>query len=154
MATLYQSKVSQNQGQAFVPGWNNQSLLKNVTAYIGTDGNPFMPVNDRDNGGGYIPGVTRRLPTGGVYISGFPILNFISPVITDGQIDYLVNTAGSGQESFNTTVRYHRYDSVGNFDTFDANAILNLNLLQLPGLTRRRNTRERYQWEFVIVETL
>lgn len=150
MATLYQSKVSQNQGQAFVPGWNNQATLKNVTAYIGTDGNPFMPVNDRT----YIPGVTRRLPTGGVYISGYPIVNFVSPVITDGQLDTLVNTLGGGAESFNVTVRYHRYDSVGNFDTFDANAILNLNLVQLPQLTRRQNARQQFVWEFVIVEFL
>lgn len=150
MATLYQSKVSQNQGQAFVPGWNNQATLKNITSYIGTDGNPFMPVYDLT----YIPGVLRRLPTGGTFLSGYPLLYFVSPVITDGQIDYLLNTAGGGQESFNTTLRYHRSDSVGVADTFDANAILNLNLGQLPDLTRRQNTREKYRWEFVIVEVL
>lgn len=154
MATLYESKRGQNAGQSVVAGWNNQATLKQITAYTGTDGNPFLPVNDRDKGGGYFPGVLRRLPYGGTDRSGYPIVNFVSPVITDGQVDTLVNTLGSGQESFNVTVRYHRYDSVGNFDTFDANAILNLNLEQLPGLTRRQNAREQYVWEFVILETL
>lgn len=151
MATLYESKRGQNAGQSVVAGWNNQATLKQITAYTGTDGNPFLPVNDRN---GYTPGVMRRLPTGGTFESGYPIVRFISPSITDGQIDTLVNTLGSGAESFNVTVRYHRYDSVGNFDTFDANAILNLNLGQLPGLTRRQNARQQYVWEFVIVETL
>lgn len=150
MATLYQSKVSQNQGQAFVPGWNNQSLLKNVTAYIGTDGNPFLPVDDRD----YTPGRTLRLTNGGTTDEGFPIVRFVSPVITDGQIDYLVNTLGSGQSSFKVTVRYHRYDSVGNADTFVANAWLNLNLDQLKQLTRKQYTYNNFVWEYVIVQTL
>lgn len=154
MATIFDALRGQNQGHAIVAGWNNQNLLKNITAYVGSDGNPFLPVNDRDEPGGYFPGVLRRLPTGGTFESGYPIVNFVSPVITDGQIDTLVNTLGSGQESFNVTVRYHRYDSVGNFDTFDANAILNLILGQLPGLTRRQNARERYVWEFVLVELL
>lgn len=154
MATIYESKRGQNAGQSVVAGWNNQATLKEITSYTGTDGNPFLPVNDRSNGGGYTPGVTRRLPTGGTFESGYPIVRFISPSITDGQIDTLVNTLGSGAESFNVTVRYHRYDSVGRADTFDANAILNLNLEQLTQLRRRQNTYDSFEWEFVILETL
>jgi len=154
MATIFQSKQAQNQGQAVVAGWNNQATLKGITMHIGSDGYPFMPVDDRNNGGGYIPGVTRRLPGGYTFESGYPIVNFVSPTITDGQIDYLVNTLGSGSESFNVTVRYHRYDSVGKADTFDANAVLNLRLEQLPGLKRRHNEINGFIWEFVLVEIL
>lgn len=148
MATLYESKRGQNAGQAVAAGWNNQSTLKEITAYTGTDGNPFLPVNDRN---GYTPGVTVRLGTGGTYEEGYPIVRFTSPTITDGQIDYLFSTLLSGAESGNVTVRYHRYDSVGKVDTFDANAVLNLNLEQLTQLRRRQNTYEQFQWEFVIV---
>lgn len=154
MATIYDALRPLNQGQAFVPGWNNQATLKDITAYRGTDGNNFLPVNDRNNGGGYSTGVSRRLGTGGTLESGYPVVRFVSPAITDGQIDYLVNTAGGGVESFNVTVRYHRYDSVGKADTFVANAILNLNLGQLPGLARQQNAYVNFVWEFVLVEVL
>lgn len=151
MTNLYTSMQGLNQGQAFVPGWNNQATLKNITAYVGSDSRNFLPVDDRN---GYFPGVTVRLPNGGVYNDGFPVVRFTSPAMTDGQIDYLVNTAGSGQESFNATVRYHRYDSVGKADTLDANAVLNLNLEQLQQLERRQDAYVGFVWEFVIVEPL
>jgi hypothetical protein len=154
MATLYQAMQGLNQGQAVVAGWNNQATLKNITAYVGSDGNNFLPVQDKKDGAGYTPGVIRQLPGGYTFESGYPIVRFRSPTITDGQIDTLVNTLGGGAESFNVTVRYHRYDSVGNTDTFEANAVLNLRLDQLNSLTRKRDTYTGYIWEFVIVETL
>lgn len=151
MSNLYSAMQGLNQGQAVVAGWNNQATLKNITAYRGNDNNNFLPVDDRN---GYSPGVAVRLPTGGVYDDGFPVIRFISPAITDGQIDYLVNTLLSGQQSGNVTVRYHRYDSVGKADTFDANAVLNLNIEQLQQLERRQDAYVGFVWEFVIVEPL
>lgn len=154
MATIFDALRGLNQGQAFVAGWNNTATLKNVTAHVGSDGNNFLPVNDRTNGGGYTPGVTRRLTTGGTYQSGLPIVRFVSSSLTDGQVDYLVNTVGGGQQSFNVTVRYHRYDAVGKADTHVANAVLNLNLDQQNSLNRQQNTWSGFIWEFVITEVL
>lgn len=154
MATLYQSKQSQNQGQALVAGWDNTATLKNITAYVGTDGENFLPVNDRTDGGGYTAGVTRRLTTGGTYKSGLPMVRFVSATLTDGQLKYLVNTIGGGQESFNVTVRYHRYDAVGKADTHVANAVLNLNLEQQNSLNRKQNTWSDFIWEFMLTEIL
>lgn len=147
MATIFQAKQGQNQGHAIVAGWNNQNLLKNITAYLGSDGANFLPVDDRN---GYTPGVTQRLTNGGTTLQAKPIIRFTSPVITDGQIDFLYTTLLSGSESNKVTVRYHKYDSVGKADTFDANAWLNLNLEQLPGLQRVKNGYENFVWENVI----
>lgn len=151
MSTIYYSRQGLNQGQEIAAGWSNQANLKHITALVGTDGNPFLPVDDRN---GYTPGITRRLPNGGTWESGFPIVRFTSSAITDGQIDYLVNTLLGGVESGNVTVKYHRFDSVGNADVFTANGVLNLNLDQLTNLTRRQTTYEGFVWEIVITETL
>lgn len=140
-----------NNGQAWVVGWDNQATLQDVTAYTGTDSEAFLRVDDRN---GYITGRTQRLPGGYSYTSGYPVVRFTSPWISDGQIDYLVNTAGSGSESFNVTVRYHRYDSVGKTDTFEANAVLFLNLNQREQLERLSTGYTDFVWEFVIVEPL
>lgn len=151
MSTIYASRQGLNQGQAIVAGWNNQATLKNITAYVGTDGNNFLPVDDRN---GYFPGVTVRIPTGGTYQEGLPVIRFVSSTITDGQIKFLVDTLLSGQQSGNVTVRYHRYDNVGAISTHDANGVLNLNLEQLQQLARKQNTYSGFTWEIVIVEPL
>lgn len=147
MSTLYNAMQGLNQGQAIVAGWNNQATLKNITAYVGTDGNPFLPIDDRN----YTPGVTRRIPGGYTFQSGYPMVRFISPAITHGQIKRLVTAFGL---SSNVTVRYHRYNAVGITDTLVANAVLNLNVEQLPGLQRHQNAYVNYTWELVIVEVL
>lgn len=149
--TVFTALRGLNQGHAIVAGWNNQATLKDITAYQGTDGKNFLPVNDRN---GYTPGVTRQLTTGGTRASGMPVVRFTSPWISDGQLDYLTNTLLSGSPSGNVTVRYHRYDSVGRTDTFVANGILNLNLEQLPNLQRRQNGYLAFEWQIVITETL
>lgn len=150
MATIYQSKQTQNQGQAFVMGWNNQSTLKNITAYVGTDGNPFLPIDDRN----YLLGRIVRATRGSTGEEGFPSVYFAFSEITDGQLDYLRNTLWAGAASAKTTVRYHRFDSVGKLDTFVANCYSNLNLDQLPGLERIKNGYAGYRLQHVIVQTL
>jgi len=151
MATVFDALRGLNNGQAIVAGWNNQATLKNITAYVGTDGLNFAPVTDRS---GYTPGVTRRLPNGGTFESGFPVVRFTSPWISYGQLDTLLNTIGGGLESSPVTARHHISTSLNKTDTQDSNGILNLNLDQLPGLTKRQNGYEGFQWEIVIVEVL
>ena len=151
MATVFDALRGLNNGQAIVAGWNNQATLKNITAYVGTDGLNFAPVNDRS---GYTPGVTRRLTTGGTFESGLPVVRFVSPWISYGQLATLQNTINAGLESNNVTVRHHISTSLNKSDTQDSNGVLNLNLDQLPGLTKRNGGYENYVWECVIVEFL
>lgn len=140
-----------SQGQMIVSGWDNAATLRNVTAYTGTDGLRFLPVEDRN---GYTGGVERDLNTGGVLMSGFPIVRWTSPWISDGQIRYLWQTILSGSQSGNVTIAAHTPLSVGKAQTFHFNAVLNLRLNQLQSLTRRRNGYVEFVWELVIVEVL
>lgn len=139
-----------NQGQMIAPNWNNQAQLKNITALLGTDNLRFAPVTDRN----YTPGIMRRLSTGGVKATGFPIIRILSPWISDGQIKYLQNTLLGGVESGNATYRGHSPLSVGQTDVFTYNAILNLHLEQLPNLQRIRNGYEQFEWEIIVREVL
>jgi hypothetical protein len=82
-----------NQGQKIVAGWDGVSTLKNITAYVGSDGIRFLPVEDRE---GYTSGAERNMNTGGVLMSGLPVARWTSPWISDGQIYYLKNTLLSG----------------------------------------------------------
>lgn len=139
-----------NQGQAFAAGWNNQAQLKDFTALFGTDNLRFTPVYDRD----YSTGVTRRLSTGGTRESGMPIIRVTIPYISYGQLDWLLNTAGAGNESFNATYRGHKPTALTASDTTDWNVVANLELSQLPSLTKRPGGYENYVLELVIVEVL
>lgn len=134
-----------NQGQAISLGWSNQSNLKEITALLGTDGINFLPVKDR---GFYTAGVVRALPTGGIFYSGLPTVEFLHPWISDGQIETLMTYRG------NCTLRHHITESVGKNDTQDSNVIFNLDLNQLSGLERKRNGYEGFVSKFVIVEVL
>lgn len=141
-----------NQGQRIVAGWNNVPTLRDVTAYYGTDGIRFLPVEDRENA--YTGGVERNLPTGGFLQSGMPIVRWTSPWISDGQIRYLYLTLLSASQSGNVTIAAHTPLSVGVTASFNFNAVLNLRLNQLQSLTRKRNGYLDYEWELVIVEVL
>jgi hypothetical protein len=151
MTTIFNALRGLNNGQAIVAGWDNQATLKDITAYVGADGLNFLPVNDRS---GYTPGVTRRLPTGGTFESGLPVVVLTSPWISYGQIDTLLNVIGGGQESSNVTLRHHISDSLSRTDTQNSNGVLNLNLDQLTQLERIENGYRGFQWEIVIVEVL
>jgi hypothetical protein len=140
-----------NQGHRIAPGWNNASLLKNWTAYQGTDGVNFLPPSDRN---GYTDGVERRLPTGGIWMAGFPISRLTFPWVSDGQIKYLYTTMLSNAESGNVTVSIHTPLSVGATDTSNYNAAMNLRLDQLRNLTRKSNGYELFEVELVLVEAL
>lgn len=141
-----------NQGQRIIGGWNNTATLKNVTAYTGTDGIRFLPVQDRENA--YTGGVECNMNTGGILLSGFPIVRWTSPWISDGQIRYLWLTLLGGAQSGNVTISAHTPLSVGVAASFNFNAVLNLHLNQLQTLTRRRAGYLDYIWELVIVEVL
>lgn len=137
----------QNQGQQIVLGWDNESLLKNWTAYVGNDGLAFLPPNDRS---GFSDGVERRLNTGGVFMSGFNISRQTFPWVSDGQIAYL-ETIFNNQ---NVTVSVHRPGAIGKEDTTQYNAVFNMDLNQLQSLTRRRNGYVDFVIELVLVEVL
>lgn len=139
-----------NQGQMYAPGWNQQANLKDFTALFGTDNLRFPPVYDRE----YSTGVTRQLGTGGTLESGFPKIRVTIPYISYGQIDKLLNTDGAGSESYNATYRGHKPDALNAADVTTWNAICNLNLNQLPDLTKRLGGYEAYVLEFVLVEVL
>ena len=133
-----------NQGQAIALGWNI-SPLKNWTAYLGTDNEPFLPPNDRT---GFSDGVERRMATGRVLMSGFPISRQTFPWMSYGQIDYLVNTF-NGQ---NVTVAVHTPYSLNKEDTEIYNAVCNIDLNQTQNLQRTRNGFEGFVVELVLVE--
>lgn len=140
-----------NQGTKIAPNWDAVSLLKNWTAYFGTDGARFLPPNDRS---GFTAGIVRRISTGGTLNSGFPIDRLTFPWISDGQIDALVTTLGGGAESANVTVAVHTPQSVGVNDVSNYNAVMNLNLDQIQTLTRRANGYVGFVVELVLVESL
>jgi hypothetical protein len=145
-----------NQGQKVVAGWDNEATLRDWTSYMGTDGERFPPPNDRrgDIGAGYTDGVTRRLNSGGTRQSGFPIVRLAFPWLSDGQIKYLYTTMLGGSDSGNVTAAVHTPLSVGAQDVSHFNAVMNLNLNQIPSLTRKRNGYEGFVVELVIVEVL
>ena len=144
MTTLYQSMVAQNQGQAIGSGWN-VATLTNITALIGTDGQPFLPVYDR---GLYTAGVIRNMPTGAILYSGLTTVTFIHPVMTDGQLDAWLNYVG------NVTIQHHITDSIGKLSVQKSNAVLNFDRNQFANLTRRDDGWQRVASLFIITEVL
>lgn len=145
MATIFQAKQGQNQGQQIALGWSMQSLLKDITALIGTDGHNFMPVDDR---GLYSSGAIRQLSTAGILYSGLPTVGFYHPTITDGQIATLKTYRG------NVTIRHHIEDSVGKLSVQTSNALYNMDLNQLQTLKRQQNQYVGFISNFVIVEVI
>jgi hypothetical protein len=140
-----------NQGQMIASNWDNVAGLRNITAYFGTDGLRFLPVQDRN---GYTGGVERTMNTGGVLHAGFPVVRWTSPWISDGQIRYLWDTLLSDTQSGNVTIATHTPLSVGASSSFNFNAVLNLRLNQLQTLTRKGDGYRDFVWELVIVEVL
>lgn len=136
-----------NQGQQIVLGWSNQANLKNWTSYIGTDGERFLPPNDR---GGFTDGVERRLNTGRVLMSGWPVSRQLFPWISYGQVDYLDATF-NGQ---NVTTSVHLPSSLNKDDVSAFNAVCNIDMNQTNTLTRKRNGYELFIVELVLVEPL
>ena len=145
-----------SQGHKVVAGWNNAATLKEWPSYSGTDSERFLPPNDRkgDIGAGYTPGVTRRLPTGGTLQSGMPVVRLVFPWISDGQLKYLYNTMLAVSASGNVTAAVHTPLSVGAQDVSIFNAVINLNLEQIPSLNRRGKGYESLAIELVLVEVL
>lgn len=139
-----------SQGQKIASGWD-APIVFDWTALSGTDGERFLPPNDRN---GYSDGVPRRLNTGGVRMSGLPVVRLTFPWVSDGQIDYLYTTLLSGSESGNVTAAVHTPLSVGKTDTSTYNAVMNLNLDQLQNLQRKRNGYTDFVIELVLVEPL
>lgn len=137
-----------NQGQKIAAGWD-APVLFDWTSLIGTDGVRFAPPSDRN---GYTDGVTRRLNTGGTRQSGLPIVRLAFPWVSDGQIEYMVQTLLGGTESGNVTTAVHIPPAVGVNDTSVYNAVMNLNLEQLRNLTRRGAGYEDFEVELVLVE--
>lgn len=144
MATIFESMRGQNAGQQIALGWNAPTLM-NFTALVGTDGKPFLPVEDR---GGYLAGVIRPLPTGGIYYAGMPAIQLTHPWVSDGQIATLKTYRG------NCTLKHHIEDSVGKQSVQTSNVIFNLDTNQLAGLQRRHDGYEGFVSTFVIVEVL
>lgn len=136
-----------NQGQQIVLGWDNEINLKNWTAYVGSDGERFLPPNDRN---GFTDGADRRLPLGRVLMAGMPIARLTFPWLSYGQLDYL-ETTFDGQ---NVTVAVHKPTSLTAWTTLHYNAVCNLNLNQARTLTRKSNGYEAWEVEFVLVEPL
>lgn len=144
MTTLYQSMQALNQGQAIGSGWDVVTLT-NITALIGADGMPFLPVYDR---GLYSPGVIRFLPTGGIFYDGMPSVQFIHPAMSDGQVETWLTFDG------NVTLLHHITDSVGVLSVQKSNAVLVFDRNQFASLTRRQNAWQRVVSRFNIVEVL
>jgi hypothetical protein len=136
-----------NNGQQIAAGWNNAGSLANITSLTGvTDGYAFQPVNDR---GQYSEGVVRQLTTGGEYFEGYPSVRFISPWISDGQIERLKTTYRG-----NCTLKHHISESVTSSDVQTSNVIFNLDLAQLQNLERIADGYKDFVWTFIIVEVL
>lgn len=136
-----------NNGQRLALNWNNAAGATNITNLFGTDGERFLPVNDR---GLYMPGVIRYLPTGGIFYAGLPKVQFRSPWISDGQIKRLTLTYAWQP----VTVLYHVSDANGKETLTTGNGYLNLDLTQVANLTRRRNGYDGFLWDFTIVEVI
>lgn len=136
-----------SQGQQIVLGWGNTSTLKDWTSYVGNDGEPFLPPNDR---GGYTDGIERRLPTGRVLMAGRPISRQTFPALTYGQVDYLVDTF-NGQ---NVTVSIHKPNSLTKTDIYHYNAVVNIDINQADSLQQENGTYKLYVVELVLVEPI
>lgn len=119
--------LKQNQGQCISLGWNVANPA-DITSLVGTDGIHFLPVTDR---GQYSPGVYRQMPTGGIFISGLPTINFIHPFLSDAQL--ATWSAYFGQ---NVTIKFHLLTSVGRLSVQRANAILVFDQGQVSGLSQ------------------
>lgn len=144
--TVFTALRGLNQGHQIAAGWNQTAGLQNITSILGTDGVNFLPVKDR---GFYSPGILRQLPTGGVFTVGLPTVKFISPWISDGQIERLKLTYNG-----NCTLKHHISESVGRNDVQTSNVIFNLDLNQLQPDNRLTNGYKGFIWNFVIVEVL
>jgi hypothetical protein len=140
-----------NQGHKIISGWDNVPTLQDWTLYVGTDGERFAPPYDRD---GYTAGVVRRLNTGSIRMSGFPIARLTLPYVTDGQIAYLQNEFTDDDVTGNVTIAIHLPGAVGKDAVSNFNAVFNLDVNQLGSLTRRGDGYEDFSLEFVIVEVL
>lgn len=136
-----------NQGHKIALGWDNVPTLRDWTSYLGTDNVRFIPPYDRD---GYSDGVSRRMNTGRVLQSGFPITRLTFPWLSYGQIDYL-NATFRGQ---NVTVAIHTPTSTTRDDVYHYNAVFNMDLNQTSGLTRKGKGYEKFVVELVLVEVL
>lgn len=139
-----------NQGQMIAAGWNNASGLKDFTALFGTDNLRFPPVYDRT----YSTGVIRQLTTGGVKDSGMPVIRITIPYISYGQIDWLLDTLNGGVESANVTYRGHKPNALNAADTTTWNGVDDLDLNQLPNLTKRPGGYEAYILKIVLTEVI
>lgn len=139
-----------NQGQMIASGWNNTSGLTNFTALFGSDGLRFPAVYDRT----YSTGIIRQLTTGGVKDSGMPVIRVTIPYISYGQINYLLNTLCGGSESANVTYRGHKPNALTAADVTTWNAVSDLDLNQLPNLTKRPGGYEAYILKLVLVEVI
>jgi hypothetical protein len=139
-----------SQGQKIASNWDAEAALQDITAYVGTDGKRFAPVDDRK---GYAGGIERNMNTGGILMAGMPVVRWVSPWISDGQLHYLKHTLLAG--GINVTIATHiPGDSVGKNAVSHFNAELNLRLNQLQSLTRKGSGYLDYVWELVIVEVL
>ena len=139
-----------NQGQMIAAGWNNASGLTDFTALFGTDNLRFPPVYDRE----YSTGIMRQLTTGGVKDSGRPVIRVTIPYISYGQIDWLLDTLNSGTESANVTYRGHKPNALNAADVTTWNAVDDLDLNQLPQLTKRPGGYAGYILKLVLVEVI
>lgn len=137
----------QNQGQQISLGWDTQSSLKDWTAYLGTDGVPFLPPRDRN---GFSDGIERPLATGRVLMSGLNISRQTFPWVSFGQIDFL-ETTFSGQ---NVTVAIHKPRSLTKTSTYTYNAVCNIDMNQIQSLTPESNGYKLFVVSFVLVEPL
>lgn len=136
-----------NQGHQIALNWDAQASLRNWTAYFGTDNVQFLPPNDRN---GYTDGVERRLNTGGVRASGFPIVRLTFPHMTYGQVDYVDATF----KDQNVTVAIHKPNSTSKTDTFVYNAVCNFDMNQFQNLKRESNGYTDVVIELVLVEPI
>ena len=136
-----------NQGQSIVLGWSNQSLLKNWTAYLGTDGEKFLPPNDRN---GYSDGVDRVLGTSAIFMSGYPIFRLTFPWLSYGQVNYLEATF----DNQNVTAAAHKPSSLDTYTVVTFNGVCRVNMNQAQNLERKRNGYANWVIELVQVEPL
>lgn len=145
MATVFDALKGLNNGQEIARNWDNTAGLTYFTALIGTDGEHFLPVNDR---GGYSPGVIIPLSTGGITIEGLPTVRITHPWISDGQIETLKAYAGE------VTLKHHISESRGKTDLQTSNAMFNFDETQLSGLKRLANGYRDFVSSFTVVEVI
>lgn len=140
-----------NQGHQIVAGWDNESLLKDWTAYFGTDGERFAPPYDRN---GYSDGVKRRLNNGRIKMVGRIVIALTHPAITDGQIAALQNTFTVDGVSGPVTIAMHYPGAVGRLTVARYNAYINIDTDQLKTLQRENNAYVGFVTEYVVEEVL